>query len=116
MSDGPLRIHHHVAVRLGADILVFGGGTGQSHKPASLRIIWRYNRYTEQWRKDMIPECHLCPPATTGACAVAIKGDVFLFGGYIPGYKFFGITSSNALWKLCKSPGGFFTWSKVVYN
>ena len=103
MSDtnGPQRIVDHVAVPLGEYILVFGGkfGTFQKDSSVSHDIIWMYNLYTEQWRKHRIPESELCPPHTLTVCAVAIKEDVFKFGGF----NFSHGTYSSELWKLSKS-------------
>ena len=116
MSDanGPRRIFGHVAVPLGEYILVFSGRIGHpnsvNYKPVSPNIIWIFNLYTEQWCKHMIPESKSCPPDTAYSCAVAIKEDVFVFGGY----NFSLSTWSTELWKLSKSSKGSFTWSTVI--
>ena len=61
-------------------------------------------------QKHMIPESKLSPPHTARACGVAIKEDVFMFGGY----NFSERICSTELWKLSKSSQGLFTWSKVT--
>ena len=108
-------ISYHMAVCRGDYILVFGGRLSNYgnplHTPVSCHVIWRHNLYTEQWSKHMIPENELYPPNTAGACAVAIKEYVFLFGGY----NFEEQNFYNELWKLHKSSNkGLFTWCKVV--
>lgn len=115
MSDekGPQNVYGHVAVRLEDHILVFGGVFGNNFDnitPASYAMIWMYNLYTEQWSKQTIPESVICPPSLFRACAVAIKENVFLFGGV----NLLNGSFSNDLWNLCKSAEGLFTWCKVV--
>ena len=114
MSDanGPQKIFDHMAVPLGECIVVFGGrfGTIQKHTSVSRHIIWMYNLYTEQWRTYVIPHSKSCPLHTACACAVAIKEDVFMFGGI----NFLQRSYSSELWKLSKSSKGLFNWSNVI--
>ena len=103
-----------MAVRLAHNILVFGGKvqTKQNCTRNSNRKIWMYNLYTEQWKKHMIPDRKIAPPALSYACAVAIEQDVFMFGGRIV----FGLLhqKTNKVWKLTRTSEGSFVWSNVT--
>ena len=105
-------VSSHVAVNVDHYILVFSGTQRNMHDHyirMPLNVIWVYNLYTEQWRRRMIPQGSTLPAKTYGACAVAIRSDVYMFGGYVETEL-----DSNALWKLVMQPQGSFVWSKIV--
>ena len=62
--------------------------------------IWTYNLWTERWRENIIPEDL---PSTAGCCGVAIKSDIYMFGGH-------GL--SCMFWKLI-SVEGVFQWNNI---
>ena len=100
----------HVAVRLSNCIFVFGGEFMDEKKgPLSLRAIWMYNLYTEQWRKHVIPYRNLAPPPSRDSCAVAVGSDIYMFGGYL-----YRDGDTNSLWKLTISATGCFVWSQII--
>ena len=74
-----------------------------------LNVIWVYNLYTEQWKKLTIPQGSTLPAKRYRVCAVAIRSDVYMFGGYVDTEG-----DSNALWKLAMEPQGSFVWSTIV--
>ena len=104
-------MHAHVAVRLANFIIAFGG-MKEACELLSLRVIWMYNVYTEQWRKHVIPDTELAPPTTTNSCAVAVGSDIYMFGGWVivVGEKGY----SNTLWKLTITSTGCIAWSKLI--
>ena len=111
----------HVAVHVDHNIMVFGGarirdGDWRVYVPVSMRIIWMYNMYTENWRKYMTSSNQNAPPALIDTCAAKVGTDVFMFGGnrVIPDFEVPDII--NDLWRLKKSPGGCFVWSQIKPN
>ena len=105
-------VSSHVAVNVDHYILVFSGIQWNMHNHfirMPLNVIWVYNLYTEQWRRRMIPQGSTLPAKTYGACAVAIRSDVYMFGGYVETEG-----ACNALWKLVMQPQGSFVWSTIV--
>ena len=103
--------YDHAAVCIENHIIVFGG-VGEKEELLPLHDIWMYNMYTEQWGKHVIPERNLAPPGTSSACAVAIAGDIYMFGGYIDDIKEQNCT--NAVWKLTRTSKRCFTWRKCT--
>ena len=103
----------HVAVSLDHCIIVFGG-VKVNNDPLSLRTIWMFNLYTEQWRKHEIPNTKKAPPATRFAYAVTIGSDIYMFGGYSQFRRRWYFT--NALWKLSRTRRGTFAWKTIKYH
>ena len=99
---------YHVAVYMKNCIIVFGGEE-KKDEGHSLRCIWMYNVYTEQWGKHVIPDRKTVPPATGCPYATMIKTDLFMFGGY----HFRKERVTNALWKLIQTPNQCFQWIRV---
>ena len=111
MLDEPHRRYGHVAVHLDHYILVFGG-TLQDYEALGNDIIWMYNLYTGQWRKQKVPCKDKCPPACFGASATLIGIDIFMFGGRnIDSCKL-----TNTLWKLSRMPNGCFDWNEITIS
>ena len=111
------KVHEHVAVRFLHFIIVFGGEPTENYElsctsPASLRVIWMYNLYTEQWKKHTITVENLYPPATVQSCAVTIGEDIYFFGGRI----YHEEPATNALWKLTITAKGCIAWSEVKFQ
>ena len=106
----PQRRFGHVAVRFEHYILVTGGVWFRRGilPPAE---IWMYNLYTKQWRKHVTADREKVPLATVSACAVVIESTVYNFGGR-NGLGFSSTT--NALWALSKTPGGYFAWNDIM--
>ena len=108
----------HVAVLLEHNILVISGHR-EEYPLKSNREIWRYNLYTEQWKRHVIPDKDRAPPQTYFACAVTIGKDVYMFGGKTTEqdvYIFGGETrwkKTNALWKLAGTLEKHFAWNSV---
>ena len=104
------RRHSHCAVSLDNFIIVIGGWC--RHGVSSTRVIWIYNMYTEEWKREWKYSLSLpdlissTPEAFSGAVAAAIDKTIYTFGGRSATGKL-----SNALWKLSKTKGGCFTWS-----
>ena len=109
VSEPEIRLGH-VAVRMNNSIIAFGG-KGKDHKNISLCKIWKYNVYTEQWRKHIVPAESAVPPAVKYACADAIGPDIYMFGGVT--YDF--CAGQNDLWKLRRTSEGCFNWSKIEF-
>ena len=87
-------------------IIVFGGDGKRS-----LRNIYIYNLYTEQWRKYVIPDDEVAPPKTVSCCALTMEKFVYIFGGFV--FKKNRIPKTNAVWKLTTTQGQSFIWSKT---
>ena len=100
----------HCAVTLGNCVVVIGG-CWITNKPSSTNVIWMYNLYTNEWRKHSIVDKGCAPEPFHGAAAVTIDGIIFIFGG-VSG-KDSTEPETNALWTLCRTPGGSFTWSFI---
>ena len=88
----------HAAVRMEDCIAVF-----MSHEYA--HEFWKYNLWTEQWRKCPIKR-HLQFPRTEYLRGAAIRSVVYMFGG--------GPTPSNTLWKLIQNSDGSFGWKTIL--
>ena len=100
----------HVAVHLKNHILVFGGQR-INYRPISNRVIWKYNLYTEQWRKHVIPKSKPAPCGRSLTCASAIESDVYMFGGLLNTTR--QLTIANDLWKLSRTHEGRFIWHLI---
>ena len=110
----PPGIYYHVANCLENCIIVLSG-SDEYEMVRSLRNIWMYNMYTEQWRKHVIPAQNDAPPRTEDFCAVVIEGDIYMFGGWVAAedrgrQQHF----TNALWKLTRTPNQCFKWREVM--
>ena len=93
------KVDCHVAATFKNFIIVFGGD--------SCDVIWIYNIYTDQWRKQVLPDKQLCPPDTSNFCAVTIRDEIYMFGGDVY------CSYTNALWKLTITPREPFIWSNI---
>ena len=108
------QICSHVAVCLEKCIIVLGG-EDEYHQALSLRNIWMYNLYTEEWRKHVIPGNKIVPAGTLYSCGVVIGADIYMFGGggvwdHASGRR----NCTNALWKLTRPSKQYFEWSEIV--
>ena len=110
MSEYP-GSYYHVAVRLNNYIVVIGGWD-RNHQQVSTHVIWMYNVYTDQWSKYHIPGKKSAPPALSGACATAIDTDIYMFGGFSDELG----RHTNEIWKLTRTPQGYFDWSKIIFQ
>ena len=124
MTDetGSRRRSNHVAVCLDDNIMICGG-RGQFNEPLSNHVIWMYNLYTQQWKKNVIPECKLAPPGTASACTVAVGENVYMFGGVHLSMKSddndllkVEHTGSSGLWKLKRTSKRCFIWDQTERN
>ena len=102
------QIRCNFAVRLGHYILVIGGHCLKDRE-SSCHEIWMFNLYTEQWAKCIMQECESVPRIVTGACVVAIRGDVYMFGGV----RNTDFMTDNQLWKLTRTDQDHFAWHEV---
>ena len=94
----------HCAVYLDNCVIVFGGvGKLQA---MSTCVIWMYNLYTEEWRKQVIAKQSDAPEPFLSAVAAAIDGTIYTFGGLLAE----SYNERNALWTLSKRSKGCFTW------
>ena len=101
-AECPRRIH--CAVYLDNCVIVFGGvGKLQA---MSTCVIWMYNLYTEEWRKQVIAKQSDAPEPFLSAVAAAIDGTIYTFGGLLAE----SYNERNALWTLSKRSKGCFTW------
>ena len=98
----------HSAVILDNYVVVFGG-VCVSYKLLSTHVIWTYNLYTNEWRKNEISDKECAPEPFQGAVAVVIDGIVYTFGGLM--MEDSTKSETNELWTLCRTRGGSFTWS-----
>ena len=110
-----LSLYGHVAVCVEHYILIFGGAWRDDREKRvllSANVIWMYNLYTEQWRKNIIPTKE-SPHVAFGAYADVIESVVYMFGGSkdIP-ISLMDMT--NALWTLTRTSDGRFAWSEIV--
>ena len=112
----------HMAVRLGNDIVVFGGRLKKSQYMASAPMdeIYLYNIHREQWTKHVISKSdHAVPHGTEAACTVLIGTDIYMHGGNTwrrKKYKHSTCCKSDALWKLSKRKYNDFTWQKIHFH
>ena len=104
----PLRRQHHMVVCVKNNILVFGG-CNASGRLFSCHVIWMFNMFTEQWSKHLIPESKTAPHHISGACAVAIVDDVYVFGGFDRA----SWAPTNALWTLKRTFETSYVWSEI---
>ena len=100
-------MYDHVSVCVENHLIVFGG-LGENYEIPPLHNIWMYNVQTEQWGKHVIPDEKLAPPGTSSACAVAIAGDIYMFGGLVLADD----NLTNAVWKLTRTSQQCFEWRK----
>ena len=100
----------HCAAILDNYVVVFGG-VWVSNKLLSTHVIWTYNLYTDEWRKHEMSDKNCAPQPFQGAVSVAINGIIYTFGGFIGEDS--SESETNALWTLCRTPGGSFTWSFI---
>ena len=115
ISESP-GVFGHIAVRLNHYIIIIGGTLATSEDSEQNHVIWRYNLYTEQWRKYLIPKTKETPDlhsrglqrTDTAECAVTIEESVYTYL----------IDSSSiiqqALWKLTQTTHGCYVWEKVL--
>ena len=100
----------HVAVRVAHYILVIGG-TWTSRDISSHHVIWMYNLYTEQWRKQVTYGENV-PSPRCGASGTVIGADIYMFGGLtLPRGA-----DTNQLWKLSTVPNECFVWNKLIHK
>ena len=99
----------HAAVCVENHIIVLGGND-ENYVSLPCHNIWMYNVYTEQWGKHVIRNGKDAPPGTDNPCAVVIKGDIYMFGGWLPA----DTIHTNALWRLSRTPERCFEWSKGI--
>ena len=105
----PPEMSGHAAVHMENSIIVFGG-CGRGMKPRQLDEIWMYNLYIEQWGKHVITDGETTPPLTIDPCAVIIKADIYMFGGFAQAEGCY----TDAVWKLTRMHEEYFVWSEVV--
>ena len=96
-----------MAVRLGDFVILFGGYDNVFRKALSCCVIWMYNLYTERWTNYAIRDNEGAPGPYRSASAVAIDGDIYMFGGVLDA------SPDNCLWKLTTTALGCFEWSKI---
>ena len=92
----PERRYRHVAVRVEHYLLLFGGewrDKGQDLQIFPANVIWMYNLYTEQWKKNILPTKE-SPHAIRGTHAEVIESVVYMFGG---SNVIFSVHTTNAL-------------------
>ena len=103
----------HAAVQHKNWILIIGGRDRLNNRQASHYEIWMYNLYTGHWRKYVMDRWRKAPAATYWSCAVVIRPDVYMFGGWLVANT---NRSTNALWKLTTGSNGNFTWRKIEFR
>ena len=93
-------VKNHIAVHLNHYIVVIGGQYKEY-------CIWTYHLVTECWKKHWSPKGQV-PEILTGACAVNIDGDIYIFGG-----RTFSDKRTNNTWKLTHKVGSKFVWCLI---
>ena len=101
-------VSDHIAVRLNHYIIIIGGTGRTCADSKQNHVIWRYNLYTEQWRKYLIPKTKQTPHlhyTDTEECAVTIGESVYM---YLIDSSF-----KQDLWKLTQTAHHCYIWEKV---
>ena len=105
------QVSGHTAVRLNHYIIIIGGTLRTSADSKQNHVLWRYNLYTEQWRKYLIPKTKQTPDlycTDTEECAVTVGESVYMYL----------IDRSSIikqdLWKLTQTIHGCYVWEKVL--
>ena len=111
ISESP-EVYRHTAVRLNHYIIIIGGFHRKSADSNKNHEIWKYNLYTEQWRKYLIPKtkktrCLHCRYTTE--CAVSIKESVYMYQIYSSSKL-----TKQDIWKLTQTTDGCYVWEKVL--
>ena len=102
------RKYGHCAVTLDNFVIIIGGMDTAFREPVLTSIIWVYNLYTEEWRKNILSDRRCAPQAFHRAVAVAIGKTIHTFSGANSnGYYI----DSTVLWTLSRTKEGSFTWS-----
>ena len=110
----PQRRFGHVAVCVEHYIVMFGGAWQDDRQNlvlSSVNVIWMYNLYTEQWKKNIIPTKERGPHAASWTHAEVIESVVYMFGGT---KGIFLRDATNALWTLTRICDGSFAWDEIV--
>ena len=110
ISESP-EVYHHIAVRLNHYIIIIGGIHQKSADSSKNHVIWRYNLYTEEWRKHLIPKTkktRYLYNRNTLECAVTIGESVYMYLLYS-----WSITKQE-LWKLTQTTHGCYIWENVL--
>ena len=102
-------------IRLDHYIICFGGISNRIHDVGNTytdteqdHVIWRFNLYTEQWRKCLIPKTKQMPgPHTKRGSAVMIEGSVYLLLQS-------DLPKVNDFWRLIQTSHGCYAWEKVL--
>ena len=109
-SESP-EVFGHIAVRLNHYIIIIDGTLKMYADSKQNHVIWRYNLYTEQWRKYLIPKTKQTPYLhyyDTEECAVRIGESVYM---YLIDSSF---AKKQDLWKLTQTIHGCYVWEKVL--
>ena len=109
LETEPNARHGHIAVHFFNYILVYGGTNYHDRTNASTRVMWLHNIYSEQWRKYIMPDKKKVPPEMEKASAVAIRRNVYMFGGWLLRSG----RPTNTLWKMTWTTNGHIVWSKI---
>ena len=75
----------HCAVSFYNFLIIIGGRCNIGHDRAveiSTRVIWIYNLYTEEWKKQDTLNTSCAPETFQSAVAVAIDKTIHTFGGH----------------------------------
>ena len=108
----------HIVTRLQDSIVVFGGIPVSRLPTCNGRVIyswinhnhdkhtiWMYDLHTDWWRKFVIPENAEVPPLLSGATAVTIKTDIYMFAA--------PKDNIGTVWQLKRDIKGCFSWRDV---
>ena len=92
-----------IAIHQGHHIMFITGFFGLEN----FLTFWRYNIYTEQWRKYVIRKTKAAPEqdSITTACSVAIGENAYVLESSL---------DTNNLLKLSQTTHGSWIWEKVV--
>ena len=110
ISESP-EVCDHIAVRLNHYIIIIGGTLKiiTSADSKQNHVIWRYNLYTEQWKKYLIPKTKQTPDlhyTDTEERTVTIGESVYM---YLIDSSF-----KQDLWKLTQTAHHCYVWEKVL--
>ena len=110
----PQRRFGHVTVCMGHYMLLFGGTwreDGQDLQLLPIDVIWMYNLYTEEWKKNIIPTKERAPHARHRTHAEVIESVIYMFGG---SKGRFSKDVTNEMWTLTRNSDGSFAWDEIV--
>ena len=109
VSESP-EVCYHIAVRLNHYIIIVRGTLLNSADSKQNHVLWRYNLYTEQWKKYLIPKTKQTPDlhftdTIEFKCTATIGESVYMY--------LIDSSPKQDMWKLTQTAHHCYVWEKV---